>query len=330
MEPIEVAKQVSIPVVDISGYLSGDPIAKNRVAKEIRNAYENQGFLQVVGHRVSSDIQNRYLAAITEFFALPLSEKEKVAQSKSKCNRGYERIGGQKLDELDEDATPDQKEGFSIRQERPLGRFLEGPNQWPETLPHLKDIFMEYFDAVHQLSKTMFRLIALSLGLAEDHFDYFASDPNGICLCRAHHYPPSPKDSDSRTRGVGAHTDFGALTLLLQDTVGGLEVLHKPTSTWHAVTPIQGAFVVNIGDLMQIWTNNRYKSTMHRVISPLSDKDRYSSAFFNDGALDLIVECIPTCLKSGEKPMYSPVRVEDHCIKRYLQSYGAGGTKITV
>ena len=152
----------------------------------------------------------------------------------------------------------------------------------------------------------------------------------GICLCRSHHYPPTPKDAAGRTRGVGAHTDFGALTLLLQDTVGGLEVLHKPTGTWHGVTPIRGAYVVNIGDLMQIWTNNRYKSTMHRVISPLSSKDRYSSAFFNDGALDIVVECIPTCLKPGEKPAYKPLLVQDHVVRRYQQSYSAGGTEITV
>jgi isopenicillin N synthase-like dioxygenase len=274
--------------VDISGYLSGDPVAKKAVADKIREAYETQGFLQVIGHSVSTDIQNRYLAAIVEFFALPLSEKEKVSQTKSKCHRGYERIGGQKLDELDEDATPDQKEGFSIRQERPLGRFLEGPNQWPEALPHFKDVYMEYYEAVHQLSKTMFRLIALSLGLPEDHFDYFASDPNGIdlntpiksiklmatlgiCLCRSHHYPPTPKDVAGRIRGVGAHTDFGALTLLLQDTgefpshatmcssftdtlkVGGLEVLHRASGTWHPVNPIEGAYVVNIGDLMRMY-----------------------------------------------------------------------------
>ncbi|KUJ07077.1 putative gibberellin 20 oxidase [Mollisia scopiformis] len=330
MGSIEDAGNIHIPLVDISPYFSGDAVGKQKVADEIRDAFENQGFLQVIGHTVPLDIQDRYLAAIAEFFSLPLADKESVSQSNSKCHRGYERIGGQKLDELDENATPDQKEGFSIRRERPLGRFLEGPNQWPATMPHLKDVYMEYFDAVHQLSKTMFRLIALSLGLSEDHFDYFASDPNSICLCRAHHYPPTPKDSAGRTRGVGAHSDFGALTLLLQDNVGGLEVLHKPTSTWHAVTPIQGAYVVNIGDLMQIWTNNRYKSTMHRVISPLSEHDRYSSAFFNDGALDTIVECISTCLGPGEKPMYAPIRVEDHCIKRYQQSYGAGGTKITV
>lgn len=114
--------------------------------------------------------------------------------------------------------------------------------------------------------------MALSLGLERTYFDYFAGDPNGmisfvrandnaehmssdrllgICLCRSHHYLPTPKDAVGRTRGIGAHTDFGALTLLLQDTVGGLEVLHKKTGTWHPVPPVEGAYVVNIGDLMR-------------------------------------------------------------------------------
>ena len=122
-----------------------------------------------------------------------------------------------------------------MRRYRPLGRFLEGPNPWSEALPHFKEVYKEYYEAVHQSSKTMFKLVALSLGLQEDHFDYFASDLNGeamyfilafhhtlmssgICLCRSHHYPLTPKDAAGRTRGVGAHTDFGALTLLLQDT----------------------------------------------------------------------------------------------------------------
>lgn len=95
--------------------------------------------------------------------------------------------------------------------------------------------------------------MSLSLGLEETFFDAFAADPDGICLCRAHHYPPSPPDAAGRTRGVGAHTDFGALTLLLQDTVGGLEVLDKRTNTWHPVPPISGAYVCNIGDLMRAY-----------------------------------------------------------------------------
>ncbi|EXJ92800.1 hypothetical protein A1O3_01354 [Capronia epimyces CBS 606.96] len=350
------AVQVDIPIIDISGYLAGDPDAKRKAAAEFRQACENQGFLQVVGHSVPEAIQQRFLAGIASFFALPLSQKEKVSQTKSKCHRGYERVGGQKLDELDDSATPDQKEGFSVRRDRPLGRFLQGPNQWPEPEPESKpeteteetkaeaelskiptatkvfdhvqfqESYMAYFDAVHDLSKAVFRLLALSLDLSEDHFDAFAADPDGLCLCRAHHYPPTPVDAAGRTRGVGAHTDFGALTLLLQDEVGGLEVLHKPTGTWHNVPPIKGAYVCNIGDLMQIWTNNRYKSTMHRVISPLSGKDRYSCAFFNDGALDTVVECLPTCRVPGQRPVYEPLKVEAHLVQRYLQSYGAAGT----
>ena len=150
----------------------------------------------------------------------------------------------------------------------------------------------------------------------------------GIQLCRAHHYPPTPGDATDRGRGIGAHTDFGALTLLLQDNVGGLEVLHKPTGTWHHVTPIEGAYVINIGDLMQRWTNDRYLSTMHRVMSPVSTRPRYSVAFFNDGALDTTIEAIPTCVPAGEKPKYGPLKVEDHLVRRYRQSYSKGGATI--
>merc|ERR1711939_439427 len=125
---------VRIPIIDISGYLAGEPGAKAKVAAELRTACEEQGFLQVVGHAVPEDVQARFLDAIQRFFALPMAEKEKLSQSNSKCYRGYERLGGQKLDELDTSATPDQKEGFSVRPERPLGKFLQGPNQWPENL----------------------------------------------------------------------------------------------------------------------------------------------------------------------------------------------------
>lgn len=173
---------VKIPVIDISGYLAGDPEAKRQTALEVRDAYENQGFLQVIGHSVPPEVQERFLSAIASFFALPLSEKQKVSQENSKCYRGYERIGGQKLDELDTSATPDQKEGFSVRPERPLGRFLQGPNQWPETLPGFKEAYLDYFNAVHELSKNVFRLMALSLDLPEDHFDAFAADPDGESL----------------------------------------------------------------------------------------------------------------------------------------------------
>jgi isopenicillin N synthase-like dioxygenase len=174
---------VTIPIIDISGYLAGDVAGKAAVATEVREAYENQGFLQIVGHAITRDLQTRFLEVVAAFFALPTDEKLKLSAELSPCFRGYERVGGQKLDELNESATPDQKEGFTIKPERPLGRFLAGPNQWPDpTLPgmaNFKGTYMEYFWAVHRLSKTMFRLIALSLNLDEEYFDDFASDPDG-------------------------------------------------------------------------------------------------------------------------------------------------------
>ncbi|KAK2742964.1 hypothetical protein FQN55_007594 [Onygenales sp. PD_40] len=174
-----VPSPIDIPIIDISGYLAGDPAATKETITLFRTACENQGFLQITGHSVSPEIQERFISAIAEFFSLPIAQKLEVSQQRSKCNRGYERLGFQKLDELDVNATTDQKEGFSIRQDRPLGRFLQGENQWPAGLPGFKEAYMEYFHAVHALSKTMFGVMALSLGLEEDYFADFASDADG-------------------------------------------------------------------------------------------------------------------------------------------------------
>lgn len=179
MAVTEVPVTVKIPIIDVSSYLAGDPKAKAIAAQELREACEKTGFLQVVGHSVPEEVRQRFLKAIATFFALPLAEKDKISQSKSRCYRGYERVGGQKLDELDDSATPDQKESFSARPERELGRFLQGPNQWPEKPEGFKEAYQDYFNEVHKLSKAMFRLMALSLDLDETHFDAFAADPDG-------------------------------------------------------------------------------------------------------------------------------------------------------
>ena len=120
------------------------------------------------------------MASLAAFFALPTEEKEKVDLSQSKCHRGYERIGSQKLDQLDVNATADQKESFYVGRDRPLGRYMQGPNQWPENPPRFREVYTEYYDAVHELSKKMFRLMALSLDLDENYFDDVSSDPDGI------------------------------------------------------------------------------------------------------------------------------------------------------
>ena len=184
--------ELEIPVINISGYLHGDEVARKACAKEIRHAFEEVGFLQIVGHSVSADLQKRFIEVVAKFFALPMSEKAKISQDKSACNRGYERIGVERLEEIEDNTPLEQKEGFTVRPEKPLGRFMTGPNQWPDkSLPgmsNFSELYMEYFDAVHDLSTSMFRLIALSLDLDEHFFDAFAADPDGKSACLSFQY----------------------------------------------------------------------------------------------------------------------------------------------
>ncbi|TID22910.1 putative gibberellin 20 oxidase [Venturia nashicola] len=158
-------------------------LPRRQRSRESCRCRENQGFLQIIGHGVTEHLQNTLFKVIAAFFALPINEKLKLSAELSPCLRGYDMVGGQKLDGLDESATPDQKEGFMIKPEKPLERFLAGPNQWPDTsllgMADFQDAYTEYFWAVHELSKKMFRLVALGLDLDENYFDDFASDIDG-------------------------------------------------------------------------------------------------------------------------------------------------------
>jgi isopenicillin N synthase-like dioxygenase len=175
--------RVEVPVIDISGYLKGDKAQAAKVANELRSACQSPGFFQIIGHKVSADLRTQLLVKLAEFFALPATAKKELHRSQSKCLRGYESVGEQRL----ESTFSDQKEGFMIGPELPAdARFLQGPNQWPseEMIPGFREIFTTYFDQVLELSKTMFRLMALSLDLDEEYFDNFVGSRD----CRTTHY----------------------------------------------------------------------------------------------------------------------------------------------
>ncbi|KAF5962800.1 gibberellin 20 oxidase [Fusarium coicis] len=311
---------MEIPVIDVSGYFTGSEPEKQRIARELHAACCAPGFFQITGHTVPAELQQRLLAVLPKFFALPQEKKTDLHRSNSKCLRGYEQVGAQKL----EKPFADQKEGFMIGHELPEDSgYLRGPNQWPleSDVPSFRATFTEYFAAVHDLSISLFRMLALSLDLPENYFNDFVSSDQSIAMCRAHRYPTATAEKAEKSRGIGAHTDFGALTLLLQDNLGGLEVYHRRTEAWIPVKPIQNAYVVNIGDMLERWTNQEYSSTLHRVISPVSEKDRYSVAFFNEGLASQVIKCIPTCLKEGQKPLFPPITAEEHLRSRYGSSY---------
>lgn len=220
------------------------------------------------------------------------------------------------------------KEGFYFGRDIPLthpaviaGKFNMGPNTYPEGVSDpafFRSTMDNYAEAMIDLIKDVLKVLAMTLNLPETYFDQFTREP--IATLRLLHYPPQEPTADSSERGIGAHTDFGAVTLLLQDDVGGLQVYDQPTNTWIDVTPTPNAYVVNLGNLMMRWSNDRYISNLHRVINK-SGRERYSIPFFFPGNPDFLVSCLPGC-EGIEGAKYAPIKVEDWIRGRYASTYG--------
>lgn len=310
----------NLPIVDISG-LKGDATARAEVVATIRAACLDKGFFYCVGHGVPAELISEIFGQAEHFFALPMEEKLKVDMARSAANRGYEPLRGQTLEP---GMPPDLKEGFYLGidiaadDERAARHFNAGPNQWPERLPEFRTVTLRYFDVMREVAADLLDGIALSLDLDGDFFDPLKVDP--LATLRLLHYPPQPANAEPGEKGCGAHTDFGGITILLQDGVGGLQVWDHDGEKWLDAHPMPGAFIVNLGDLIGRWTNDRYRSTVHRVINS-SGRERYSVPFFFSGNPDHLVECIASCLHYGEEPKYPPVTVDEHMRHRYKLSY---------
>jgi len=227
---------------------------------------------------------------------------------------------------LEAGAPADLKEGFYIGEElaeddpRVLaGRFNHGANQWPTELADFRPTMERYRDAMNALAARLMGAIALSLQLPEEHFAGFCR--NSMSTLRLLHYPPQPANAAPGEKGCGAHTDFGGLTLLLQDQNPGLQVWDRHSKSWTHAAPVPGTYVVNLGDMIARWTNDQYRSTLHRVVN-ISGRERYSVPFFFSGNPDHLVECLPTCLAPGESPRYPAVTVEEHHREMYRRTYG--------
>ncbi len=312
-----------LPIIDIGGLSSSRREDRQAVGDRIRAACIDKGFFYITGHGVPQGLMDAAQEQTRCFFDLPESEKAKIARSKSICNRGWEPLKSQSLDIH---APPDLKENFYLGLELPLdhpmvaaGRFNYGPNQWPENLPGFRPTLRAYHAALRDVSETVMKGLALALRLPEDYFHDFNREP--LSTMRLLHYPPHPADAADGQAGAGAHTDYGALTLLLQDDNGGLQV-RNADGTWLNATPLPGAFVFNIGDAIARWTNDLFRSTVHRVIN-VSGRERYSMAFFFSGNADHPLSCLPGCLEPGAVPRYRTVTVEQHMRECYSASYGA-------
>ncbi|KAL3482048.1 hypothetical protein BJX99DRAFT_269445 [Aspergillus californicus] len=306
----------AIPSVDISSFLvdPSSPAAED-VVSEIRNACMTSGFFQITGHGVPPALQNSVITAAKTFFSLPIYEKMKFAGI---VGRGYEVIGAQALDPS---TKPDLKEGYFVGREipnqKPPYRPFEHPNVWPApTIPdaQFRAPLLEYHDVITALALKVMAILARGLsGLTAPLLTEFCHEP--VASVRLLHYPPHPAEdtNDPSVVGAGAHTDFGAITLLFQDGQSGLQVLNRDTQAWIDVQPNRDAYVVNVGDMLDWWTRGQYKSTVHRVVNT-SGVDRYSIPFFFDGNLDFVVRPL-------EDPDAVGVTVAEHLKRMYEEIY---------
>ncbi len=302
----------ALPVVDVGDLESPEPARRLGVAAAIRAACLGDGFFYIENHDVPAGLIEAAFDEARKFFALPDEAKDKVSNTLSFCERGHEPMGGQDLERV---GTPDLKEAFDMGVELALDdprviarKVNHGPNQWPAGLPQFRPVMEDYFRAAFDLALRLMQSLALSLELPEDHFAEFCAEAVG--LLRLLHYPRQPVDPRPGEKGAGAHTDLGAITLLLQDEAAGLQIWDRRQGWVHA-PPRPGAYIVNLGDLMARFTNDRYRSTRHRVVN-VSGRDRYSIPFFLDGNPDYLVSCLSNCLAPGERPHYAPVTVADH------------------
>ena len=310
-----------IPIIDVAGLRSAHPADRSAVGSALRSASIRSGFFYVTNHGIPETLRETVLREAVRFFALPQEEKGKVDSSLSRCGRGYEPLRNQ---QLEHGAPPDVKEGFQIGVDLPpdhprviAGVFGQGPNLWPEGLPGWRETMEEYSAQMSGLAALMMRGMALSLDLTEDAFEGFCDEPT--TMLRLLHYPPQPSNAKPREKGCGEHTDWGALTFLYQDDVGGLEIWNDQLG-WLPATPIPGTYVVNIGDMMARWTNDRYHSTLHRVVNR-SGRERYSIPFFYDGRPDHVVSCLSNCLEPGAHPKYPPITSAEQLAEMYRRTY---------
>jgi isopenicillin N synthase-like dioxygenase len=312
-----------VPVLD----LSWEPAL---LAHDLDEICSEVGFFQIVGHGVTAESDAAW-DAMRAFFDLPLDERLAVRSPAPDYPHGYSPLEGESLGRsLGADVPPDLKEVFNSGPVDPLAHVLSddgesvvwSPNLWPPSLPQLEQTWTAHHRTMQALAGRLMRLFALALSLPDTYFDTYidhaACGVRGICY-PARSVPPEPGQLRA-----GAHTDYGTLTLLRQDSVGGLEVTTR-NGEWIGVEAIPGAFVVNIGDLMAGWTNDRWRSTVHRVTDPPATtggafERRFSMPFFHNANWDAEVSCLPTCLPHGEQPKYPPVVAGPHLREKFRRS----------
>lgn len=279
---------VTLPVLDLSR-LDGDATDAEAFRVELREATHNYGFFYLTGHGVPAALIERVMRTARDFFALPEDDKMAIENLQSPHFRGYTRVGGELtkgvIDWREQIDIGPERDAVPHSPDTPDYMRLEGPNQWPGALPELRDVMTQWREELNAVALRLMQAWAISLGADEHVFDEaFADKP--FTLIKIVRYPG--KSDPTPRQGVGAHKDSGVLTLLfVEPGKEGLQV--EKDGDWIDAPPLDGAFVVNIGELLEVATDGYLKATVHRVISPLIGQDRISIPFFFGPALDATI-----------------------------------------
>jgi isopenicillin N synthase-like dioxygenase len=310
----------SIPIIDLASFRDGS--ARKDVADAMGRAARDVGFFYVVNHGVDEATVADALTQTRNFFDLPLEEKNRYPIADSfPHQRGYVPVFGE---ELGMDETVDLKESFDLGVDLPAddpdvvaGVPFYSPNIWPDHMPDFKASITSYHDGMLGLSRVLGEAFAMSLGLDEQFFVNRMKKP--IANMRLLHYPPHSPVSGQKVIGAGAHSDYGFVTILLQDQIGGLQVQNL-RGEWIEAPPVPGSMVINIGEMLAMWTNDLFVATQHRVMN-VSGVDRYSIPLFLDMDYDVEVDCLPTCLDDDDDPKYPVVRAGEYISKRLNETF---------
>jgi len=313
-----------LPVIDFAPIRGTNQTAIERVAKEVHDACRDIGFLTIVNHPVPHEKIRAIFRQSQRFFALPLAEKMKAYMGNSNFFRGYlpmDEPGKQHayrgkaiegfqphLDPARMKARkPHKNEAFQASLELPdddpdvkAGKPLHGANQWPDNLPGFRETVLDYHTTMTEFAALLASVFARGLKLPTDYFAQFYKKP--LIQVRLLHYLPQETQAALEGGDSRAHQDAGGFTMLQQDDVGGLEIKSK-SGEWLIVPPVENSFVVNIGDSMRVWTNNRFASTLHRVVNHYG-RERYSVGVFANPDYDTMIRPLPTCVDAEHPPTF--------------------------
>ncbi|KAJ7600252.1 hypothetical protein C8J56DRAFT_768493 [Mycena floridula] len=313
-----------IPIIDFADMSSTDPVVRRELADRIRDACINVGFFYINNHGIPPEVISRAVEAAQRFFSLPSASKMDIDIHKSSNFKGYTALLGENTDPT---GQGDLHEGFDLGWEEanPEGNnarddgAMSGRNIWPDGLPGFREEVLSYYHAAVRLGQSLFPLFALALDLPENFFDDKTTKPAAIM--RLLHYPPQHAwsvEENGKIIGIGAHTEY-CFTILWQDDVGGLQV-QNTDGNWIDAVPIPGTLVLNLGDQFARWTNDVFKSTLHRAINR-SGAERYSMPLFFGTDYDVLLEPLPSCVSSENPLKYDVVTAGDYVKSRLETTY---------